>query len=89
MKKEEIINLAQHMGFHLDYDQWDNKGWLRFQLDDKLDEKDLRWIYNKNYDFGANLRVGANILFKAGQKYKASQINEYTSIYDLNPGEDE
>lgn len=74
MNKQQVITLAERMGFYLDRDQWDEKGWLRFQLQPALDEKDLRWIWYVGEDFLAdNLANVAQILFKAGQKWQ--QIN--------------
>jgi len=67
MNKQEIIQLAESMGFKLDYDKWNNpdKGefsngdWLRFvSIDDSLDEKDLRWIWFKDSEDKENIIRG-------------------------------
>lgn len=82
MTKEEIIHIVTGMGFHLDYDQWDveGKGWMRFVLKEELDEKDLRLIWWKNVDMIGNLSRVATILFKAGQKAKIQQLNQFISL---------
>jgi len=80
MKKENAISIAAAMGFKLDYDQWDieDKNWIRFVLsNDDLDEKNFRLIWYKDDSIEQNLKRAANILFKAGQKAKIQQINEY------------
>lgn len=79
MIKENAISMAVAMGFKLDFDQWDveDKGWIRFVLsNDYLDEKNFRLIWYKKDSLEQNL----NILFKAGQKAKTQQINEYISL---------
>jgi hypothetical protein len=83
MIKENAISMAVAMGFRLDYDQWneENKGWIRFVLsNDNLDEKNFRLIWYKEDSLEENLKRAANILFKAGQKAKIQQINEYISL---------
>lgn len=79
MKKGEIIEIAQAMSFHLDLDSTE-KGWLRFQLADELDQLELRWIWYLDESDAINIRRGANILFKAGQKAKIQQINQFISL---------
>ena len=73
MDKREVIKIAEAMGFHLDYDQWDDKGWIRLELQKTLDEPNLRWIWYKGSSDDENLGRVAQILFKAGQKW--AQIN--------------
>lgn len=80
MTKTQIIEIAEAMGFHLDYDQFKEKGWLRFQLEDNLDERDLRWIWYKDESDAINLGWGAKILFKAGQKAFKQRLNEYIEL---------
>ena len=82
MIKEEIIEIVTAMGFHLDYDQWDveDKEWLRFQLRDELDEPDLRLIWWKDVGDAGNFARAATILFKAGQKAKIQQLNQYINL---------
>ena len=82
MTKEEVVTIAEAMGFHLNYDQWDieKKYWLRFELKDELDEKDLRWIWFRHDCLSENLQIGAQILFKAGQKAKLQQINQLIEL---------
>ena len=82
--KEQAIEIATAMGFHLDYDNWVNprygESWLRFQLKEELDEKDMRWIWWKEQTLTQNLTRGAALLFKAGQKEKLLQINRFTEL---------
>lgn len=81
MTKEEIINIIEGMGFHVDLDKWaDEDGWIRFQLKDELDEKDLRLIWWKDAPDYGNFQRAAGILFKAGQKAKMKQITEYINL---------
>ena len=82
MDKQEIIDIAAAMGFSLDYDQFYDpiKEWMRFQLKDSLDEPVLRWIWYKNDSHEENFKRGANILFKAGQKAKTQQLNNYIDL---------
>jgi hypothetical protein len=83
MNKEAAIAAAQAMGFRLDYDQWDvaGKGWIRFVLNrEELDEKEMRLIWYQADPLESNLRVAANILFRAGQKAKALQITQYANL---------
>ena len=71
MEKQEIIKLAQSLGFVLDYDKFDDKEhpvdstnlrYLRFESNDKeLDEKDLRWIWYKNDSYEDNYKRGIYI----------------------------
>lgn len=81
MTKEDIIKIADGMGFFLDLDQFEEKNWMRFELKKReLDESCFRWIWWKNDDLQFNLSHGAQILFKAGQKAKIQQINEYVHL---------
>ena len=82
MKKEEVIKIVESMGFHLDYDLWDKDGhhWLRFELKEELDEQDLRWIWYKELSLAENLERGAQIIFKAGQKAKLQQLNQFIEL---------
>jgi len=82
MTREEIINVVSAMGFRLDYDQWDieDKGWMRFQLKKELDEPTLRLIWWRSLSDTANFARAAEILFKAGQKAKMQQLNEYVNL---------
>lgn len=82
MTKEEIINNVSAMGFHLNYDQWDieDKGWMRFQLKEELDEPNLRLIWWSSVSDIANFARAAEILFKAGQKAKMQQLNKYVNL---------
>lgn len=82
MKKEEVIEIVESMGFRLDYDQWDikDKGWVRFVLNDDLDEKDLRWIWYEEDSLSENFSRGAKILFTAGQKAKIQQMNKFVQL---------
>lgn len=77
LTKQEVINIAEALGFHLDYDQWDVKDteWMRFQLPEELDEQHMRLIWYKNSNLTAISRA-KTIIFQAGQKYKIQQINK-------------
>ena len=71
MEKQEIIELAQSLGFVLDYDKYDdieypgdsnNLRYLRFvSNNDELDEKELRWIWYKNDSDEDNCKRGIYI----------------------------
>jgi hypothetical protein len=81
MTKEKIVKIVCKMGFYLDYDQWDEKGWMRFELNRQdLDEKDLRLIWYKDVADEENFAEAADILFRAGQKHKAQVINKLDSL---------
>jgi hypothetical protein len=80
-EKDLMLIITDSMGFYLDYDQYEEKGWIRFQLkDETLQEKDFTWIVWKDWDFKDNIARGANILFKAGQKEKLSHLQGYTNL---------
>lgn len=86
MTKEEIIEIAEQLGFHLDYDgKWNNpdKGeystgdWMRFCLPDELDEKDLRWIWYKDRSDDKNLQVGLHIQARGKKKAAIQEFLRY------------
>lgn len=78
MNKQEIITLAESMGFVLDHDKYDeiqypgesnNLRYLRFVSTDKtLDEKDLRWIWYKEDSDEDNLVIGKHIKYRLDKK---------------------
>ena len=83
MNKEEIICLAESMGFKLDYDKWENIDnsefsngeWLRFiSIDDGLDERDLRWIWYKGYSDEQNTITGEYIQARLKRKREILNI---------------
>jgi len=82
MTREEIINNITAMGFRLDYDRWDvgDEGWMRFVLKKELDESTLRLIWWRSLSDTTNFSRAAEILFKAGQKAKIQQLNEYVNL---------
>lgn len=83
MEKEQIINIITSMGFFLDVDEWDtpNKEWMRFELENRsLDERDLRFIWYRRDTHSENMREVANILFKAGQKFKLQQLQKLENL---------
>ena len=82
MTQDQIIKIVTSMGFHLDFDQFNEpmKEWMRFMLKDELDEPDLRWIWYKSDSLEENFKRGSKILFKAGQKAKMQQMNTYQSL---------
>jgi hypothetical protein len=83
LNKEQIISLAESIGFKLDYDKWDNPDtnefsngkWLRFiSQDESLDERELRWIWYKEDSDEDN--------YKRGQ-YIKSRLDKKRSIKDF------
>ena len=85
MSKEEIINYAEELGFHLDYDKWDGiargsystEKFLRFCLPEELDEKDLRWIWYVDDSFVNNQNRGLYILQRAKKKQQVLDFLKY------------
>ena len=78
--KQQLIDIATSMKFKLDYDQWEQKGWMRFQLPDHLDEKELRWIIWDTDSLEETLKRGAVILFRAGQKQHVINSKTFTDL---------
>lgn len=87
MKKDEIIKLAESMGFKLDYDKFDDKEYpgdsnnlryLRFvSNDDSLDEKDLRWIWFKDSEDKENIIRGKVIESRLKKKKQIQEFLKY------------
>lgn len=87
MNKQEIIQLAESMGFKLDYDKFDDKEYpgdsnnlkyLRFiSTDDFLDEKDLRWIWFKVWTKELNIQNGQNIQLRLLKKKQIQEFLKY------------
>lgn len=88
MKKEEIITLANDMGFLLDYDRFDDKDYpgvanpdlrfLRFITDkENLDERELRWIWYKDDSDDTNIRRGKRIQSRLQRKAEVQQFLKY------------
>lgn len=88
MKKEEIITLANSMGFLLDYDRFDDKDYpgvanpdLRFMrfisYSDELDERDLRWIWYKEDSDEDNIRIGKKIQSRLQRKAQIQEFLKY------------
>lgn len=88
MEKEEIITLANSMGFLLDYDKFDDKDYsgvanldlrfLRFITDkENLDEKELRWIWYKDDSDDTNIRRGKRIQSRLQRKAEIQQFLKY------------
>jgi len=88
MNKQEIITLAQSMGFKLDYDRFDDKEYqgvanpdlkfLRFvSQDDSLDEKDLRWIWYKKDTDEDNIYTGIYIKSRIDKKKQIQEFLKY------------
>ncbi len=81
MKKEEVIEMLDSMGFRLDYDQWDvtSKEWMRFHLrKEGMNTPDLALIWFK--DSNSNFRRVAIVLFMAGQKANMLRATEFVSL---------
>ena len=78
MNKQEIISLAESLGFVLDNDKYDDKTYsgesnnlryLRFvSAESGLDEKDLRWIWYKEDSDEDNLNRGRYIKSRLDKK---------------------
>jgi hypothetical protein len=81
MDKEQVITIAQSMGFVLDYDQWDVEGkeWLRFQFKG-YDTTNMCLIWWKSEPLETVLKQSANILYRAGQEMKIKQINGVVNL---------
>lgn len=87
MEKQEIIKVAEQMGFQLDYDKFDDKEYpgdsnglryLRFiSQDEKLDEKDLRWIWYKNDSTKDNIIRGRHIQARLKKKKEIQDFLKY------------
>lgn len=77
MKKEEIVQICEACNFTFDYDRWDDQGYLRFVLNEELDEPDLRLIWYKEDPSETNLNRMSQILFQAGQKAHIQRITKY------------
>jgi hypothetical protein len=88
MNKEEIVKLAESMGFKLDYDRFDDKEYLgvannslrfiRFISPDKtLDEPDLRWIWYKDEDYESNVNRGHYVLSRLNRKKEIQEFLKY------------
>jgi hypothetical protein len=88
MNKQEIVQLAESMGFKLDYDRFDDKEYpgvantdlkfLRFvSTDDSLDEKDLRWIWYKNVNDKINIKRGKVIQSRLIKKKEIQEFLKY------------
>ncbi len=82
MTKEEIIKIAEGLGYVLDLDRFDAEGqnWMRFELPDFQDDPDLRWIWQRSFPDKANFTGGGNILFKAGQKAFRQKLDEFVDL---------
>ena len=84
MSKEDIIKLAESMGFILDYDKFDDKGYpigsskfryLRFISNDKsLDELALRWIWYRDIPDEDNISNGE---FTKARLIRKKEIQEF------------
>ncbi len=88
MDKEKIIELAKSMNFKLDYDRYDDKEYLgvansdlrflRFiSEDEKLDERDLRWIWYKNDSDQENIERGKYIQSRLLKKKQVQKMLKY------------
>ena len=85
ISKEEIIKSAEQLGFHLDYDKWNNPDkseystgdWMRFCLPDDLDEKDLRWIWYKTDSYSNNMNRGLHIQARGKKKAEIQNFLKY------------
>lgn len=81
MDKEQIITIAQSMGFVLDYDQWDVEGkeWLRFHFKGYT-APNMCLIWWKGKTLESAIQRAANIIYIAGQEHKIKQINGVSNL---------
>lgn len=87
MNKQEIIILAESMGFVLDYDKFDDKEYpgdssnlrfLRFvSPEEDLDERGLRWIWYKHFTDLENIEEGEHVKFRLERKRKILNSLKY------------
>lgn len=87
MNKQEIITLAESLGFVLDYDKYDDKiypgesnslRYLRFvSAESELDEKDLRWVWYKEDLDEDNLVRGRYIKSRLDKKREVVNSLKY------------
>lgn len=87
MDKQSIIQIAESMGFKLDYDKYDdasypgnssNVRFLRFVCeDDSLDEKDLRWVWYKRSSDKDNIERGERIRARLIKKKQIQDFLKY------------
>ncbi len=81
MKKEQIIKIAEALGFKLEYDSWDDYGeTMDFKLDSDLHERGFSWVWHKAKSIDENMVDAGVILFRAGQKALRQNIQR---IIDL------
>ena len=81
MEKEQVISIAQSMGFWLDYDQWgvDGKEWIRFYFKG-YDTTNMCLIWWKRETLDLVMKRAANIIYIAGQEHKIKQINGVSNL---------
>lgn len=85
LQKDFAIKTAEAMGFHLDYDKWNNLDkskysngdWLRFCLPKELDEPDLRWIWWKTLPDESNIEEGIRIEARGKRKKEIQEFLKY------------
>jgi hypothetical protein len=87
LSKQEIIQIAESMGFKLDYDKFDDKEYpgdsnnlryLRFvSIEDDLDEKELRWIWYKKDSNQDNMQRGMHIQSRLNKKRQIIDFLKY------------
>lgn len=86
MNKEEIIKLADSLGFDLDYDKSELRedageyeiSYMRFTFkDESLDEPDLRWIWYMEDSDSDNINRGRGILARINKKKTIKNFLNY------------
>jgi len=78
MKLQEIETLANSLGFVLNYDQSEERGWIRFISNNKaLDEKDLRWIWWMDKSKEDNLEMGYHLQRRLKRKQEIQDFLKY------------
>jgi hypothetical protein len=81
--KEEVLKLVTLFGLYVDYDQWDEKGWLRIKSEDFPDEfgnKHNCLILYKEDGYPTIVEELRNSLIQMGCNIKAKAIRKELNI---------
>lgn len=82
MNKEEVIELVNIFGLFVDYDQWEEKGWIRIKSHDsryQMNKKGCLIIYD-DYIREGILELLQNSLVDLGQSIKQMKIREELGV---------
>jgi len=81
MNKTEMLFVLTNMGFIVDLDSWDKKGWIRLELNNHvLRQQSLTLIWYKGETDENVIKNAANIVFQGGQKAKIIQFNDLINL---------